>query len=239
MGMRKNILALLFLLVGFASFGQTPLDELLGADGAVLGNYTYINSTYKASATTSTTTNAIDIRNANLIVLLCTYINGATLTVTDNDSHTFTFVRADVNSASQAIYYCYLPTPSTNSAWTATVSSALVANSIYAMAFSGAPSSPLDQSTGTIGNGSTTSAIPLTPSAANALTITLVNSYVAATPPTVSSPFTVTNSNALIGGSSYAAGAAYNIQTTLVSSSPIWTLGSTVNYTVSQVIFKK
>jgi hypothetical protein len=201
------------------------LTFLLVASQA-FGAFTYIAST---SGGVSVTSPSIDTTGANLLIIVITADNGgAYLSVYDTISgHSNTYTpaksQASTGAATTYTYYCVNP------AWVGpghlfNVSVSNGYESIYAAAYSGAASSPLDTVTNSAFNTANASIQPgsITPSCTNELVVTGV--FAENGIPAVSGA-TLRKSRATSSGS-WGGGLADSIQTAATAINPTWTVSS-------------
>ena len=169
-----------------------------------------------------TTSAAVDTTGANLIVI--TIGSGTDITITDSEGNTYTTAVARTGSTfggRARIAYVYNPTTSASHTWTASGSGEAVA--ICVRWYSGAASSPLDQTNSSQGSGGTRQPGSITPSEDNCLVVTGVGVFTVSTA-TIDSGYTVQGT--LVGSSSFSWGMSLAdiIQTTATATNPTWTV---------------
>jgi hypothetical protein len=191
------------------------------------GAFSYIAS---ASGGTALTSPGINTTGANLLIVVVTVDNGgAYLAIYDTiagHSNTYTFAKsqAAAGTATTYTYYCANPTY-VGSGHVFNVSVANGYESIYAAAYSGAASSPLDAVTNSATNNANATIQPgsMTPTCTNELVITGMFTEGGATP-TISGA-TVRQARSS-GGANWGGGLADSIQTAIVAINPTWTVAS-------------
>jgi hypothetical protein len=215
--------------------GTKRIPIPFGTGQSSASSYSYIAS---ISATANSpyntvTTGSINTSGANLlVVVLAAYVFGTGIppsTIpTDSKGNTYTLAKA-VSSGGVpilAIYYCYSPTVGSGHTFTyPTVGSS--APSITAYAFSGATSSPLDQTNSFAGTGytgtSTMQTGSVTPTTNGQLVFTGINAYIASSSPTIDSSFVTPLFQATNAGHTYSSACSYIIQGTASAVNPTWT----------------
>lgn len=218
---------LLFLIVLF--WGSFSNAQFNGCAPGFCNLATSTPATFSLVAHTTTTqgTNgvspAINTSAANFIALCQSDGTGA-----PTDSEVNTWIPLTAQGSSQ-LYYCSPCIVGANHTFTA----AVTLGSMQIQAWSGAASaSPFDVQNGATSFSSTTApnaASPVTPSVANELILTCLQWNSAdATPATISSGFTISDQKPFDSGVAYGSAMAYQVQTTIVTPAPIWTLTSVV-----------
>ena len=173
------------------------------------------------------TTSATNMTGANLIVACLSYYNpdGAS-TLSDSQSNSYTQVYSTTqNTITGILYFAYAPTVTSTMTFTA---NGAAAPGLAVMGFSGAVSSPLDQSTNPAATATASTLAPgsLTPGQANELLATCLSDGLETTV-TVASPFTlgpVVNTNY---SNNVGIAMAYQIQAPgPTAENPLWTSGA-------------
>jgi hypothetical protein len=201
------------------------LAFLLTASQA-FGAFTYIAST---SGGNNQTSPSIDTTGANLLIIVVTVDGGGTgLSIFDaisGHSNVYATAKSQAAAGSSSTYTFYCVNP----AWVGPghVFHVSVANgyeSIYAAAYSGAASSPLDAVTNSAYNTANTTIQPgsITPSCSNELVI--AGMFAENGTPAVSGA-TLRQARATVGGS-WGGGLADSIQTAKTAINPTWTVSS-------------
>jgi hypothetical protein len=143
--------------------------------------WAFVNATQCASASGPTcTTGAVNMTGANLIVVAIAYAGGPTLSaVTDSSSNAYTSAVSSTNSSAGVIlncFYDYAPTVTSSMTFSANFGGSAVAYpGISVAGFSGAISSPLDQTnsanSGATGTATSQQTGSITPAQANELIV--------------------------------------------------------------------
>jgi len=172
------------------------------------------------------TTGAIDTTGANFLVISVAVDSGATPTISDSKSNTWTALTSSALTVKTIIYYVANPTVGTSHTFSNTASQNYC--SIRAAAFSGvATTTPADQQNGATGTGASTLATgSITPSENNELVIAALGFNSDGGTISIGSSLTITNSNAFGSGNNYGGSMAYIIQTTAEAVNPTWTRGT-------------
>lgn len=193
--------------------------------------YSLLAHTIKQSTDSNgVTSSAINTTGANLIVLLVAdYGSQSATAISDSQSNTWSTAVTKTDTARVRVMYCYAPTTNASHTFTATQNGSYVA--LVAMAFSGAASSPLDQTNSNGGTG-VTSIQPgsVTPTQDNELVICGISGNAPGAPDSLSvnGGFTVADSGVNVTGTCFGIAAAYLIQTTAAAANPTfsWTTSS-------------
>lgn len=181
-----------------------------------------------------------NMTGVNLIFLGLTG-NATFTTPTDSSSNTYTQAGSTVGTdvCFTALYYKFAPTVSA----TMTFTSNAGFGAMFVLGFSGAASSPLDQTNQATAGGPLTTIQPgsVTPSVNNEVLVSVAtishtntgNTY------SVNGGYTITNQFADDGATTFGGAAGYLIQTTAAASNPTWTSSSAQNCgTASIATFK-
>lgn len=186
------------------------------------------------------TSGAINTTGANLLVACISYLQGATITLSDSLANTWSLivVKSATNSISHAIYYVNSSTPNVGAAQTFTLTGSSVFSAGKVMSFSGAGG--LDQSSGfTTAGGPPAQPGSITPAAANSLFVTGAGTDGAGSTFTVDSGFTITGQTAFTGGTNFGNAGAYLIQGAATALNPTWSwTGANTEYAVAMAVFK-
>lgn len=194
--------------------------------------FTYITST-SLGVVSSRTSSAIDTTGADLIVIACSHFDSPVPSFTDSNSNTYTLAKTQLNTTSGvSIFYCYAPTVGASHTFTVDASSQF--RSFYVFAFSGAASSPLDQTNGTVGSANTASTGSVTPTEDGELvfagltyrdggTVSINNGF--------SSPVWLNRTDDYIGGAG-----SYLIQTTAAAVNPQFSWPNVVGYSSAAIV---
>ncbi len=182
-----------------------------------------ISNTLKANASdpTQVTTDAISTTGADLIVLIVSYYNpGGSPTVSDSASNSATYITSQVGTFGSGCAIYYYDHPTTSGSHTFTVSGASNYPTISVMAWSGADSSPLDQSNQGPGGSSSIQLGSVTPSQDGELIVTglTVNNGSSIT---LDSGFTISNAWDAIPYN-FATGMGYLVQGAASAVNPTW-----------------
>jgi hypothetical protein len=197
-----------------------------------------LSHTYKqGNSGGSGTSPAIDTTGASLLVAyVADFTGSAASTFADSQGNTWTALTARPltgNMRSQ-MYYCAAPTTSASHTFSATGTNSFAAIAIAA--YSGTATSPYDQETGaTTLTGTSLATGSVTPSENNELVIYGCGYASSALSVSVG---TMLDTAAIIGGTSYGIGLAYEIQTTATARSPSWSWSSSNSCSTTIATFK-
>ena len=197
-----------------------------------------LSHTYKqGNSGGSGTSPSIDTTGASLIVAYVADFTGSSpATFADSQGNTWTALTArplTSNMRSQ-MYYCASPTTSASHTFSATGTNSFAAIAIAA--YSGTATSPYDQETGaTTLTGTSLATGSVTPSENNELVIYGCGYASSALSVSVG---TMLDTAAIIGGTSYGIGLAYEIQTTATARSPSWSWSSSNSCSTTIATFK-
>lgn len=197
-----------------------------------------LSHTYKqGNSGGSGTSPAIDTTGASLLVAyVADFTGSAAATFADSQGNTWTALTARPltgNMRSQ-MYYCASPTTSASHTFSATGTNSFAAIAIAA--YSGTATSPYDQETGaTTLTGTSLATGSVTPSENNELVIYGCGYASSALSVSVG---TMLDTAAIIGGTSYGIGLAYEIQTTATARSPSWSWSSSNSCSTTIATFK-
>ncbi len=187
------------------------------------------------------TSDPVNTTGADLIVVSVGYAQGTSPSVSDNKGNTYTPLTVRTGTSwSHRLYYCGGPsTPVVGAGHTFTVSGSGILAFMAVQAWSGSHlTSVLDAETGA-GSGAASTLQPgsITPSQNNELIVTGVVSDTGGLP-SVDLGFSISDSEAAVGGS-FAAGAfAYLVQTSAAAVNPTWTFGGANDDATSMAAFK-
>ncbi len=197
-----------------------------------------LSHTYKqGNSGGSGTSPAIDTTGASLLVAYVADFTGSSpATFADSQGNTWTALTARPltgNMRSQ-MYYCASPSTSASHTFSATGTNSFAAIAIAA--YSGTATSPYDQETGaTTLTGTSLATGSVTPSENNELVIYGCGYASSALSVSVG---TMLDTAAIIGGTSYGIGLAYEIQTTATARSPSWSWSSSNSCSTTIATFK-
>lgn len=197
-----------------------------------------LSHTYKqGNSGGSGTSSAIDTTGASLLVAYVADFTGSSpATFADSQGNTWTALTARPltgNMRSQ-MYYCASPSTSASHTFSATGTNSFAAIAIAA--YSGTATSPYDQETGaTTLTGTSLATGSVTPSENNELVIYGCGYASSALSVSVG---TMLDTAAIIGGTSYGIGLAYEIQTTATARSPSWSWSSSNSCSTTIATFK-
>lgn len=201
--------------------------------------YSLIAHVEASPGSTGGATGSIDTSGADLIVIGASWYspgganNGAA--ASDSKSNTWTSL-AILTSNPYAIRLWYCVNPTVGSGHTFSVTGGTLYPSIFAMAFSGVATSPLDQENTNTGSGTTITSGSITPTEDNELCVTLAG-LERSTSHSVDSGFTAYTQN-WIDGVNVAGGMAYKIQTNAAAVNPQWTGNASGTYLARIASFK-
>ncbi len=191
--------------------------------------FTLIANTAKASAAgADTTTNAIDTTGANLIVINVAWLNGGgrTMSFSDSKSNTWTAmpIQQQGGGLAQDSFYCYAPTVGSGHTFTASKGGSNIFSSVYVQAWSGAGTSPFDQSNGAILTAVTTAeAGSITPTQSNELIVAyLEENEATAFAVSIGSSYTISDQITAVGGGTIGGAFAYLLQGSAAATNPSW-----------------
>ncbi len=194
-----------FVLRGFKPDLSLHVDSASFTVTAPASGFTLLANTSKAGGLTTVTTDAIDTRGANLIVVAIAQNNPVTGTLTDSAGNIGWTELTQSVQASVITSFFYFYNPTTSAAHTFTFAGSLVAASIAVVALSGSASSPVDQQNGsTVGASSTIQAGSITPVQDAELILFVNGGNNPSGTPTVDSGFTRLETQFFGGGSHYA-----------------------------------
>lgn len=222
---------LVFMLIGFKFNCVAQLKKMMWHSLATPNPYTLVSHTSKGSAAgTSVTTTAVSTTGANLSVIgILDYAGSTAVLPTDNQSNTYTLDATKTDGATftrTRVYHVYNPT--TNASVTASYSSTSSFVSLFFLNFSGAVSSPLDQTANnqatSLGGAQTITAGSISTSATNECLITCINAYLENTTPSIDNSYVMIESVNGAGGVNFGGGIAYKFVTLTITVNPTWTI---------------
>lgn len=185
-----------------------------------LVNHLITNNTTSSGVTSS----EADFTGSDLIIgVLEWYTGDVTPNFSDSLDNVWTLLTPQVNTngTGLAMYYCVNP----NVGPTETFESDNQYANVAAVGFSGAGSSPFDQTDGAAGTGGTIQAGSVTPSASGELIIAAVAVGQGSGAISIDSGFTITDSG-LFAPAPFGLALAYLIQTSAAPVNPTWTIPS-------------
>ena len=202
--------------------------------------YTFLNSV-KASGQYNLTTGAVDSTGADLIVIVDNAYQLAPTTPTDSQSNTWTKATEQIatNDYDTVIWFCQNPTTSATHTFTRNETNSY--GSIHVYLFSGSASSPLDQTNGVQGSGSSPQGPgSVTPTEDDELLITnIVWSATNIASISADNGFTVQEETNYSGGNNFEGASAYLIQGTAATVDMDWSFtGSSGNLSICIATFK-
>src|SRR5579862_234364 len=190
---------------------------------------TLLAHTFSGGPVNATTTSGIDTTGATLLVAIGVGgDNPYAGTMSDSKGNTWIHASTPNNGGTCNLYYCNPTSVGSGHTFTITFNGGFP--SIAVAAFSGVlPSSPLDQIHDATRSGTPNSPGSITPTQNNELVISGVMTNGGGTPSVSGGSLAVTDSQGLVGSTSYGVGLAYVVQTSAASVTPSWTsTGSTV-----------
>lgn len=198
----------------------------------------FVSGTNVATFPSGTPSSAVDTTGCDLLVVSVSYFTGgATPTVTDSKSNTWTGLTArnTGNNSTNRLYYAKNPTVGSGHTFTVTASNTTMCVS----GFSGTnTTAPFDQENGAGSVNATSLATgSVTPSEDNELVVTGINTGNNGSPFTIGSGFTISVQNTG-GGSNFDCGLAYIIQTTAGAVNPTWTINALDQVSTTIATFK-
>lgn len=203
---------------------------------------TGLSANQGAGGTTDTSIvgGAINTTGADLIVVSVSYFDASSaVTVTDNKGNTYTALTgyggADADYRVKA-FYCHNPTVGTGHTFVGGVAGAYCSLSVAA--FSGAATSPADQSAGSFSaSSSTAQSGSITPTESGELVLEVMCNRLDSGSASIDSGFTIVDQEIWQSGGLGTA-LAYKIQTTAEAVNPTWTLSSAVKNAPAIYSFK-
>jgi hypothetical protein len=205
--------------------------------------YGLIASVAVAGNFNGNTTGAIDTTGADLLVLLAAGYSGGPPAISDSKSNTWTALTQYSTGSDGFCRIYYVQGGTVGSGHTFTVSGGSSFAGCAVQAWSGSAVSPFDQQNGA-NLGAVNSGQPgsVTPTTANQLVIAGLQTNLNTdfnTAAAVNGGFTITDRVASIGGTSYAFGLAYLVQTSAAAANPTWTWTSAELSTAAIATFKE
>lgn len=183
------------------------------------------------------TTSAINTTGANLIVVGVHDVGTNPSSISDSASNTWTLAKAQLGtSVGVALYYCYNPTTSASHTFSESGASD---PSMFVIAFSGAVSSPLDQTNSGTSSATTVQTGSVTPSQNNEIlaVIGANGSGGSVTLNSIDSGFTITD-KVPGAGANASGGIAYLFQSTAASVNPTLTFSTSNGNAAAIATFK-
>jgi hypothetical protein len=179
------------------------------------GNFSFVNAVQATGNANSNVTSAINTSGVKLIVVCCDFYKLAPIPpLTDSKNNIWvqlTRRNGAGNIVSSIIFYCINPTTDSSHTFTIIVSCFSSNNNISYLAENGSTAT----ATTSLQTGS------IAPSQKNCLVVTGVNTWTV-NAPSINLGFSVIDSHSFIGGSSFAASAAYLITNSTASLNPTW-----------------
>lgn len=193
-----------------------------------------VASTSATGTDSSVTTGSIDTTGATLLVICIAVDGGATPTISDSKSNTWTALTASTQTVKTILYYVANPTVGTGHTFSNT--GAFNFCSLFVQSFSGVTTtSPFDQQNGSTGTGSATLVVgSVTPSENNEVVVVGLGFNESGTPISINGGFTETSEQNFGSGNNYGGAMAYLIQTTAAAAAPTWTRGANVGAMASR-----